>query len=181
MLCHSATECDFDGGSCGWYELTLGDGFDWVWGTSAELPPHLYGDPPPLDHTTNSTEGKRTHFWLSEILVQSLFFSKSPSAVFKKTFVGKCPKCIFRMLHILVGACTVCDDLENLMMGPQLEQMDQSSSSLHQLTQSESGVCRRASQIIPVHVQPESSCNFLFYLMGFMKRGLSFYSPEFGM
>ncbi|KAF3836644.1 hypothetical protein F7725_029202 [Dissostichus mawsoni] len=24
--------CDFEGGSCGWYELTLGDGFDWVRG-----------------------------------------------------------------------------------------------------------------------------------------------------
>uniref|UniRef100_A0A8C4F4A5 MAM domain-containing protein n=1 Tax=Dicentrarchus labrax TaxID=13489 RepID=A0A8C4F4A5_DICLA len=54
---HSASECNFEGGSCGWYELTLGDGFDWVRGSSVEVPPHYYGHPPPLDHSTNSTEG----------------------------------------------------------------------------------------------------------------------------
>lgn len=57
----SASECDFEGGSCGWYELTHGDGFDWVRGSSDEVPPHFYGHPPPLDHTTNSTKGKETH------------------------------------------------------------------------------------------------------------------------
>uniref|UniRef100_A0A8C5HM61 MAM and LDL-receptor class A domain-containing protein 1-like n=1 Tax=Gouania willdenowi TaxID=441366 RepID=A0A8C5HM61_GOUWI len=51
------SECDFEGDSCGWYELTLGDGFDWVRGSSAEVPPDYYGRPPPLDHSTNSTEG----------------------------------------------------------------------------------------------------------------------------
>ncbi|XP_027129851.1 MAM and LDL-receptor class A domain-containing protein 1 isoform X2 [Larimichthys crocea] len=51
------SECDFADGSCGWYELTLGDGFDWVRGSSAEVPPEYYGNPPPLDHTTNSTQG----------------------------------------------------------------------------------------------------------------------------
>lgn len=56
----SASECDFADGSCGWYELTLGDGFDWVRGSSAEVPPEYYGNPPPLDHTTNSTQGKET-------------------------------------------------------------------------------------------------------------------------
>ncbi|XP_068566038.1 MAM and LDL-receptor class A domain-containing protein 1 isoform X1 [Cebidichthys violaceus] len=49
------SECDFEGGSCGWYELTLGDGFDWVRGSSVEVPPDYH--PPPLDHSTNSTEG----------------------------------------------------------------------------------------------------------------------------
>lgn len=53
----SVSECDFEGGSCGWYELTLGDGFDWVRGSSMEVPPDYYGQPPPLDHSTNSTEG----------------------------------------------------------------------------------------------------------------------------
>ncbi|XP_054622204.1 MAM and LDL-receptor class A domain-containing protein 1 isoform X4 [Dunckerocampus dactyliophorus] len=50
-------ECDFEGDSCGWYELTLGDGFDWVRGTSLDVPPEYYGRPPPLDHSTNSTDG----------------------------------------------------------------------------------------------------------------------------
>uniref|UniRef100_A0A8C9YZL1 MAM and LDL receptor class A domain containing 1 n=1 Tax=Sander lucioperca TaxID=283035 RepID=A0A8C9YZL1_SANLU len=50
-----SSECDFDSGSCGWYELTLGDGFDWVRGSTVEVPPDYH--PPPLDHSTNSTEG----------------------------------------------------------------------------------------------------------------------------
>uniref|UniRef100_A0A671VVP0 MAM and LDL receptor class A domain containing 1 n=1 Tax=Sparus aurata TaxID=8175 RepID=A0A671VVP0_SPAAU len=45
LSAHSASECDFEGGSCGWYELTLGDGFDWVRGSSEEVPPHYYGHP----------------------------------------------------------------------------------------------------------------------------------------
>uniref|UniRef100_A0A4W6FJB9 MAM and LDL receptor class A domain containing 1 n=1 Tax=Lates calcarifer TaxID=8187 RepID=A0A4W6FJB9_LATCA len=53
----SAAVCDFEGSSCGWYELTLGDGFDWVRGSSTEVPPDYYGHPPPLDHSTNSTDG----------------------------------------------------------------------------------------------------------------------------
>ncbi|XP_040023689.2 MAM and LDL-receptor class A domain-containing protein 1 [Gasterosteus aculeatus] len=52
---HCPSRCDFEGGSCGWYELTLGDGFDWVRGGSVEVPPDSH--PPPLDHSTNSTEG----------------------------------------------------------------------------------------------------------------------------
>lgn len=57
---HSASECDFEHSSCGWYELTLGDGFDWVRGSSVEVPPDYYNNPPPLDHSTNSSEGKET-------------------------------------------------------------------------------------------------------------------------
>uniref|UniRef100_A0A3B5B5L7 MAM and LDL receptor class A domain containing 1 n=1 Tax=Stegastes partitus TaxID=144197 RepID=A0A3B5B5L7_9TELE len=52
----SCSECDFEDRSCGWYELTPGDGFDWFKGSSAEVPPDYYGQPPPLDHSTNSTE-----------------------------------------------------------------------------------------------------------------------------
>ncbi|XP_041824757.1 MAM and LDL-receptor class A domain-containing protein 1 [Melanotaenia boesemani] len=50
-------ECDFEGGSCGWYEFTLGDGFDWVRGSSLDVPPDYFGHPPLSDHSTNSTEG----------------------------------------------------------------------------------------------------------------------------
>ncbi|XP_024910376.1 MAM and LDL-receptor class A domain-containing protein 1 isoform X3 [Cynoglossus semilaevis] len=49
--------CDFEDGSCGWYELTLGDGFDWVRASSQEVPPDYYNHSAPLDHSTNSTEG----------------------------------------------------------------------------------------------------------------------------
>lgn len=71
-LCPSAAVCDFDGESCGWLELTPGDGFDWVRGTSAEVPPQFYGYPPPLDHTTNSTGGKEAGFSLFSSLHQAI-------------------------------------------------------------------------------------------------------------
>ncbi|XP_063768371.1 MAM and LDL-receptor class A domain-containing protein 1 isoform X2 [Eleginops maclovinus] len=64
------SECDFEGGSCGWYELTLGDGFDWVRGSSVEVPPDYH--PPPLDHSTNSTKG---HF---------MFILKNSSSLYPK-------------------------------------------------------------------------------------------------
>lgn len=60
-LCCSASQCDFETGSCGWYDLTPGDGFDWIRGSSAEVSPHFYIQPPPVDHSTNSSEGKFTH------------------------------------------------------------------------------------------------------------------------
>lgn len=53
-----ASVCDFEDGSCGWYELTLGDGFDWVRASSQEVPPDYYNHSAPLDHSTNSTEGE---------------------------------------------------------------------------------------------------------------------------
>ncbi|XP_076017204.1 MAM and LDL-receptor class A domain-containing protein 1 [Genypterus blacodes] len=51
------SECDFEAGSCGWYELSPGDGFDWVRGSPLEVPPDYLGQPAPLDHTINSTDG----------------------------------------------------------------------------------------------------------------------------
>uniref|UniRef100_A0A8C6WYH0 MAM and LDL receptor class A domain containing 1 n=1 Tax=Neogobius melanostomus TaxID=47308 RepID=A0A8C6WYH0_9GOBI len=38
----SASRCDFEDGPCGWDELTLGDGFDWVRGSSPQVPPEYY-------------------------------------------------------------------------------------------------------------------------------------------
>ncbi|XP_074549659.1 MAM and LDL-receptor class A domain-containing protein 1 isoform X2 [Halichoeres trimaculatus] len=67
-----SSKCDFEDGSCGWYEFSLGDGFDWVRGTSAEVPPDYYGRPPPLDHTNNSTDG---HF---------MFIMKNSSSLYPR-------------------------------------------------------------------------------------------------
>ncbi|CAN9506358.1 unnamed protein product [Ophioblennius macclurei] len=66
------SECNFEDGPCGWYEHTLGDGFDWVRGSSLEVPPDYYGRPPPLDHSTNSSEG---HF---------MFILKNSSSVYPR-------------------------------------------------------------------------------------------------
>lgn len=56
-----ASKCDFENGSCGWRDLAPGDGFDWVRGRPAEVPAHYFGNPPPWDHSTNSSEGAVAH------------------------------------------------------------------------------------------------------------------------
>lgn len=99
------SECDFEGGSCGWYELTLGDGFDWVRGSSEEVPPHYYGHPPPLDHTTNSTEG---HFMFILMNSSSLY----PNAVLRGPwFKQSSSECTMTFWHynsgISVGAANM--------------------------------------------------------------------------
>lgn len=134
---------------------------------------HLWTTPP----TAQKVKGPTFHFRNS---CSVFFFFQNHHLLFSKSLLLESVQSVFLECYTSWWE-HVCDDLENLMMGPQLERRDHSSSSPHRLTQSESGICRRASQIIPVHAQPENSCDFLFYLMGFMKRGLLFYSPEFGM
>ncbi|XP_075308407.1 MAM and LDL-receptor class A domain-containing protein 1 [Odontesthes bonariensis] len=67
-----STECDFESDSCGWYEFPHGDGFDWVRGSSAEIPPDYFDHPALPDHSTNSTEG---HF---------MFILKNSSSLYPK-------------------------------------------------------------------------------------------------
>nr|XP_046227551.1 MAM and LDL-receptor class A domain-containing protein 1 [Scatophagus argus] len=100
-----SSECDFENGSCGWYELTLGDGFDWVRGSSVEVPPHYYGDPPPLDHSTNSTKGHFMFIWKNS---SSLY----PSAVLRGPwFTQSASGCTMTFWHynsgISVGATSM--------------------------------------------------------------------------
>ncbi|XP_038153930.1 MAM and LDL-receptor class A domain-containing protein 1 isoform X2 [Cyprinodon tularosa] len=66
------SECNFENGLCGWYELTPGDGFDWIRGSSDNVPPDYYDHPPLLDHTTNDTNG---HF---------MFVLKNSSSLYPK-------------------------------------------------------------------------------------------------
>nr|XP_054607469.1 MAM and LDL-receptor class A domain-containing protein 1 isoform X2 [Nothobranchius furzeri] len=69
------SECNFERGSCGWYEVTLGDGFDWIRGSSVDVPPDYYGQPPLPDHSTNTTQG---HF---------LFILKNSSSLYPKAIL----------------------------------------------------------------------------------------------
>ncbi|KAM9332638.1 MAM and LDL-receptor class A domain-containing protein 1 [Pholidichthys leucotaenia] len=91
------SKCDFEDSSCGWYEVTHGDRFDWVRGSSADVPPHYYGLPPPLDHTTNSTEG---HFMF--ILKNSS--SIAPQAVLRGPwFQQSATDCTMTFWHYNIG------------------------------------------------------------------------------
>lgn len=91
------SECDFESGSCGWRDLTPGDGFDWVRGTPAEVPTHYFGNPAPPDHSTNSSEG---HF---------MFIRKNSSSLYTKavlrgpTFAQSASGCTMTFWHYNIG------------------------------------------------------------------------------
>uniref|UniRef100_A0A8C4RR26 MAM and LDL receptor class A domain containing 1 n=1 Tax=Erpetoichthys calabaricus TaxID=27687 RepID=A0A8C4RR26_ERPCA len=57
LLFPSAAACDFEGGSCGWYENAPGDGFDWIWGSRVALQPDYQDQAPPQDHSTDTSKG----------------------------------------------------------------------------------------------------------------------------
>lgn len=58
---HPGSFCDFESDSCGWHEygFAQGDGFDWVRGSAMTIPLDHQGQIPPLDHSTNSSQGRR--------------------------------------------------------------------------------------------------------------------------
>ncbi|XP_014036210.2 MAM and LDL-receptor class A domain-containing protein 1 isoform X1 [Salmo salar] len=69
--------CDFESDSCGWHEygFAQGDGFDWVRGSAMTIPLDHQGQIPPLDHSTNSSQG---HF---------MFVLKNSSSISQKAFL----------------------------------------------------------------------------------------------
>ncbi|XP_072010896.1 MAM and LDL-receptor class A domain-containing protein 1 [Engystomops pustulosus] len=50
-------KCDFESDDCGWRESRHFDFFDWVRQSRSSLAPEYLSQAPPLDHTTNSTQG----------------------------------------------------------------------------------------------------------------------------
>ncbi|XP_062336134.1 MAM and LDL-receptor class A domain-containing protein 1 [Osmerus eperlanus] len=107
-----SSHCDFEGGLCGWYEFTQGDGFDWVRGSSPEVPPHYQSQDPPLDHSTNSSKG---HF----MFVVKNSSSLHPRAVLKgPRFQQTAPDCTLTFWHfnsgISVGAADMYLQIEGV-------------------------------------------------------------------
>ncbi len=56
----SAAQCDFESGSCGWYELVQDDGFEWVRGSANGVAVDYPDQTPPQDHSTNTSAGEYT-------------------------------------------------------------------------------------------------------------------------
>ncbi|XP_029005062.1 MAM and LDL-receptor class A domain-containing protein 1 isoform X2 [Betta splendens] len=99
------TACDFEAGSCGWYELTFGDGFDWVRGSPLEVPPDYRGQNPPLDHSTNSTDG---HF----MFVVKNSSGLIPTAVLRGPwFQQSAPGCTMIFWHFNSGISVGATDM----------------------------------------------------------------------
>lgn len=101
--------CDFEEGSCGWDELASGDGFDWVRGSSPQVPSDYYGRPPPLDHTTNTTTG---HF---------MFILKSSSSLHQRAalqgpwFQQSSSECTLSFWHYNSGISVGAADMYLIM------------------------------------------------------------------
>lgn len=51
-------DCDFEANSCGWFEASGGDHFDWVWSSQSDLPAELEQQAPTRDHTHGTAQGK---------------------------------------------------------------------------------------------------------------------------
>ncbi|XP_034026413.1 MAM and LDL-receptor class A domain-containing protein 1 [Thalassophryne amazonica] len=103
------SQCDFETGSCGWSELTPGDGFDWIRGSSVEVPPDYTSHPPPLDHSTNSTEGHFMFIMKNSSNLHSTAVLRGP------LFQESAPGCTLSFWHynsgISVGAAAMYLDI----------------------------------------------------------------------
>lgn len=60
-FCSSVTNCDFEENSCGWFEASKGDLFDWEWGSRSDLPAGSEQQAPPGDHTHSTTQGRKLY------------------------------------------------------------------------------------------------------------------------
>ncbi|KAM4543911.1 MAM and LDL-receptor class A domain-containing protein 1 [Fundulus diaphanus] len=107
------SECDFEDGSCGWYELTPGDGFDWIRGSSEKIPPDYYDHPPLPDHTTNNTKG---HFMFILRNSSSLY----PNAVLRGPWFQQAASgCIMTFWHYNSGISVGAADMYLQFKGAQ--------------------------------------------------------------
>ncbi|CAL8292300.1 unnamed protein product [Lota lota] len=97
--------CDFEADGCGWYEVTPGDGFDWVRGSTEDVPPDYQGHPELLDHSTNTTDG---HF----LFVVRNSSSLSPRAVLRgPQFQHSSSSCTMTFWHYNSGVSVGAVDM----------------------------------------------------------------------
>ncbi|XP_052012808.1 MAM and LDL-receptor class A domain-containing protein 1 [Apodemus sylvaticus] len=104
-------DCDFEANSCGWFEASGGDHFDWVWSSQSDLSPDLEEQAPPRDHTHGTAQG---HFMF--ILKNSNSLSQT-AKLQSPTFSQTGPECTlsfwFYNYGLSVGAAELQLHLEN--------------------------------------------------------------------
>ncbi|GAB1285988.1 MAM and LDL-receptor class A domain-containing protein 1 [Apodemus speciosus] len=107
---NKVADCDFEANSCGWFEASGGDHFDWVWSSQSNLSADLK-QAPPRDHTHGTAQG---HFMF--ILKNSNSFSqtaKLQSPTFSQTGPGCTLSFWFYNYGPSVGAAELQLHLEN--------------------------------------------------------------------
>ncbi|XP_035298699.1 MAM and LDL-receptor class A domain-containing protein 1 isoform X2 [Cricetulus griseus] len=57
-LQNKVADCDFEANSCGWFEASDGDHFDWVWSSQSSLSADFEQQAPPGDHTHGTARGR---------------------------------------------------------------------------------------------------------------------------
>uniref|UniRef100_A0A8C6QSZ3 MAM and LDL receptor class A domain containing 1 n=2 Tax=Nannospalax galili TaxID=1026970 RepID=A0A8C6QSZ3_NANGA len=108
---NKVADCDFEVNSCGWFEASGGDHFDWVWSSRSDLPADFEQQAPPGDHTHGTAQG---HFMF--ILKKSSSLSqigKLQSPTFSQTGPGCTLSFWFYNYGVSVGAAELQLHLEN--------------------------------------------------------------------
>ncbi|KAL6069253.1 hypothetical protein STEG23_019712, partial [Scotinomys teguina] len=104
-------DCDFEANSCGWFEASGGDHFDWVWSSQSDLSADFEQQAPPGDHTHGTAQG---HFMFILKNSSSLFqTAKLQSPTFSQTGPGCMLSFWFYNYGLSVGAAELQLHLEN--------------------------------------------------------------------
>ncbi|XP_031229155.1 MAM and LDL-receptor class A domain-containing protein 1 [Mastomys coucha] len=108
---NKVADCDFEANSCGWFEASGGDHFDWVWSSQSDLSADLEQQAPPRDHTHGTAQG---HFMFILKNSSSLFqTAKLQSPTFSQTGPGCTLSFWFYNYGLSVGAAELQLHLEN--------------------------------------------------------------------
>lgn len=108
---HKVADCDFEANSCGWFEASGGNHFDWVWSSQSDLSADLEQQAPPADHTYGLAQG---HFMFILKNSNSLFqTAKLQSPTFSQTGPGCTLSFWFYNYGLSVGAAELQLHLEN--------------------------------------------------------------------
>ncbi|XP_076428807.1 MAM and LDL-receptor class A domain-containing protein 1 [Peromyscus maniculatus bairdii] len=110
-LQNKVADCDFEVNSCGWFEASGGDHFDWVWSSQSGLSADVEQQAPPGDHTHGTAQG---HFMFILKNSSSLFqTAKLQSPTFSQTGPGCTLSFWFYNYGLSVGAAELQLHLEN--------------------------------------------------------------------
>ncbi|XP_051007238.1 MAM and LDL-receptor class A domain-containing protein 1 [Acomys russatus] len=104
-------DCDFEANSCGWFEASGADHFDWMWSSPNDLSADFKQQAPPGDHTHGTAKG---HFMFILKNSSNLFqTAKLQSPTFSQTGPGCTLSFWFYNYGLSVGAAELQLHLEN--------------------------------------------------------------------
>lgn len=110
-LQNQVADCDFEANSCGWFEASGGDDFEWMWSSQSGLSADFERQAPPGDHTHGTAQG---HFMFILKNSSNLFqTAELQSPTFSQTGPGCTLSFWFYNYGLSVGAAELQLHLEN--------------------------------------------------------------------